>query len=66
MRGLVTGMLLEDELETRDFRDILDRVMDKGIVLDPAARIGMAGEEHLGDGHIVVGTFETQLEKKAA
>ncbi len=52
-------MLREDVLETRDIRDILDRVMDKGIVLDPADRIGMAGEEIQGEDHIVIGAFES-------
>lgn len=40
--------------------------MDKGIVLDPADRIGMAGDGHLGEDRIVVGTFDTRLEKGAA
>ena len=59
-------MLKEEQLDNRELRDVLDRVMDKGIVLDPAARIGMAGEEHLGDGHVVIGSFDTQLDKRAA
>ncbi len=59
-------MLREDVLENRDLRDILDRVMDKGIVLDPADRIGMAAHEHLDGDHIVIGTFDTRLDKGVA
>lgn len=61
------GMVIKDDLlEVRDLRDLLDRVIDKGIVLDPAARIGMAVHNHLGEDHIVIGTFDTRLEKRAA
>lgn len=56
----------EDILENRDLRDLLDRVLDKGIVLDPANRIGMQTREHLGEDQIVVGTFDTTLDKRAA
>lgn len=56
----------EDVLENRDLRDILDRVMDKGIVLDPAVRIGMQTRDHLGADQIVVGTIDTALDKGAA
>jgi hypothetical protein len=59
-------MLKEDVLENRDLRDLMDRVMDKGIVLDPADRIGMAGEDHLDHDHIVIGTIDTRLQKDAA
>lgn len=65
-KSFVPGMLKEEQLDHRELRDVLDRVMDKGIVLDPAARIGMAGEDHLGEGHIVIGSFDTRLEKRAA
>lgn len=66
MRKLIETRRREDELETRDLRDLLDRVLDKGIVLDPAVRIGMETRGHLGDDQIVVGTFVTSLEKRAA
>lgn len=62
----VAGMLKEEVLENREHRDLMDRVMDKGIVLDPADRIGIAVQEHLGDDHIVVGSIDTRLGKGAA
>ena len=65
-KKMLTRSLKQDELEYRDLRDVMDRVMDKGIVLDPADRISMAGEGHLGGDHIVVGSFDTRLDKRVA
>ncbi len=62
----VAGMLKEEVLENRDLRDVMDRVMDKGIVLDPADRLGLAGGGHLEHERIVVGAFDTRLDKDAA
>ena len=56
----------DDLLEVREMRDILDRVMDKGIVLDAANRISMLSTEHLGRDQIVVGSIDTRLQKRAA
>ena len=42
--------------------DILDRVLDKGIVIDAAVRIAVAGVEVLGvDARVVVASIETYL-----
>ncbi len=60
------GMLKEEVLENRELRDLMDRVIDKGIVLDPADRIGLAVQERLGGDHIIVGTLDTQVGKNAA
>ncbi len=58
-------MPVKDELlELRDLRDLLDRVMDKGIVLDAANRIGLGTREHLDHDQIVVGSFDTGLDQR--
>ncbi len=59
-------MLKEELLENRDLRDLMDRVMDKGIVLDPADRIGLAGHDHLEHERIIIGAFDTRLDKGVA
>jgi gas vesicle structural protein len=42
--------------------EILDRVLDKGIVIDASVRVALAGIEVLGvDARIVVASFETYL-----
>lgn len=42
--------------------DVLDRVLDKGIVIDAAVRISVAGIELLGvDARVVVASIETYL-----
>lgn len=56
----------DDVLEVRDTRDLLDRIMDKGIVLDPANRLEISSAEHLGQDQVVVGMIDTQLQKRAA
>ena len=67
MLEAVGGMVTKDDLlEVRELRDLLDRVMDKGIVLDAANRIGMSSVENLGRDQVVVGTFDTSLDKRAA
>ena len=59
-------MLKEEVLENREHRDLMDRVMDKGIVVDPADRIGMAADDYLDQDDIVIGTIDTRLDKEAA
>ena len=42
--------------------DVLDRVLDKGIVIDAAVRVSVAGVELLGvDARVVVASIETYL-----
>lgn len=42
--------------------DVLDRVLDKGIVIDAAVRVSVAGIELLGvDARVVVASIETYL-----
>ena len=42
--------------------DVLDRVLDKGIVIDGWARMSVVGIELLGvDAHVVVASIETYL-----
>ncbi len=61
----MTGIVLKDDLlELRDLRDLLDRVMDKGIVLDAANRIGLSTREPLDRDQIVVGSFDTRLDER--
>ena len=57
----------EREVDSRDLRDVLDRVMDKGIVVDPGDRISILTDEPLDrDAHVVVGTFTTDTDDHAA
>ena len=56
----------EREVDSRDLRDVLDRVMDKGIVVDPGDRIALLSDEPLDQGErIVVGSFYTDLDEAA-
>ncbi|MGH2492129.1 MAG: gas vesicle protein GvpJ [Candidatus Limnocylindria bacterium] len=42
--------------------DVLDRVLDKGIVIDGWARVSVVGIDLLGlDAHVVVASIETYL-----
>jgi hypothetical protein len=42
--------------------DVLDRVLDKGIVIDGWARMSLVGIDLLGvNGHVVVASIETYL-----
>lgn len=59
-------MSKDELLEMRDLKDVLDRVIDKGIVVDAATRIAMQGMDLLDHEQVVVGTFDTRLEKRAA
>ncbi len=48
----------------RDLVDVLDRVMDKGIVLDPANRLSMMTTELINhESRLVIGSVETRLEQ---
>ena len=56
----------EREVDSRDLRDILDRVIDKGIVVDPGDRIALLSDEPLDRGErIVVGLFHADLDRAA-
>lgn len=41
--------------------EILDRVMDNGIVVDPSARVYLIGNELLSKGRMVVESIRTHL-----
>ena len=43
------------------FIDVLDRVLDKGIVIDGRARVSLAGIDLVVDGWIVVAAIDTYL-----
>jgi hypothetical protein len=44
------------------FVDVLDRVLDKGIVIDGWARVSLAGIDLIGvDGWVVVASIQTYL-----
>jgi gas vesicle structural protein len=52
------------EIQTSDhvLVDVLDRVLDKGIVIDAAVRVSIVGVELLGvDARVVVASIETYL-----
>ena len=57
----------EREVDSRDLRDVLDRVIDKGIVVDPGDRLALLGEEPLDRGdRVLVGLFNTETSRRAA
>ena len=56
------GGVCDGGLDTRELRDVLDRVMDKGIVVDPASRLEMIGDEPIDDGvRYIVGSVDTDF-----
>ena len=55
-------MALETDSSGHSLIDVLDRVLDKGIVIDAAVRIAVVGIEVLGmDARVVVASIETYL-----
>jgi gas vesicle structural protein len=51
------------ELGRASFVDVLDRVLDKGIVIDGWGRVSVAGIDLVGiDGWVVVASIETYLQ----
>jgi hypothetical protein len=55
-------MPLDNESSGPGLVDVLDRVLDKGIVIDAAVRISVVGVELLGvDARVVVASIETYL-----
>jgi hypothetical protein len=56
------SVLADDGLESRDLRDVLDRVLDKGIVVDLASRLHMMGDGPPDAGErFIVGSVETKF-----
>ena len=52
----------DEGLDNRELREVLDRVLDKGIVVDPASRLDMIGDDSLHDGtHFIVGSVDTDF-----
>ena len=55
-------MSLERESRTRNVIDVLDRVLDKGIVIDAWVRVSLAGIDLLTiEARVVVASFESYL-----
>jgi hypothetical protein len=49
-----------------DYTDLIERIMDKGIVLDAAGRVQLLGHRLADtDEHVVVGSLDTYLKKVA-
>ncbi len=49
-----------------DYADLIDRVLDKGIVLDGAGRVQLMGEELArSEDHVVVRSTDTYLGRAA-
>ncbi len=62
-REILNQELLRDaELESRELVDLLDRVLDKGIVVDPASRIGLLTDHpDIHESRIIVGSFDADF-----
>lgn len=55
-------MALERRPGTGGIVEILDRVLDKGVVIDASVRVAVAGIELIGlDARVVVASFDTYL-----
>ena len=51
------------ELGRASFIDVLDRVLDKGIIIDGWGRVAVAGIDLIGiDGWVVVASIQTYLQ----
>jgi len=56
-------MRREGDLGRGNFLDVLDRVLDKGIVIDGWGRVSVAGIDLIGvDGWVVVASIQTYLQ----
>jgi hypothetical protein len=56
-------MRRDGDLGRGNFIDVLDRVLDKGIVIDGWGRVSVAGIDLIGiDGWVVVASIDTYLE----
>jgi gas vesicle structural protein len=56
-------MRRDGELGPGNFLDVLDRVLDKGIVIDGWGRVSVAGIDLIGiDGWVVVASIQTYLQ----
>ncbi len=57
----------EREVDCRELGDVLDRVIDKGIVVDPSDRLALLSDEPLERGErILVGFFDMDMDRRAA
>lgn len=56
-------MRREGDLARGNFIDVLDRVLDKGIIIDGWGRVSVAGIDLIGiDGWVVVASIQTYLQ----
>jgi hypothetical protein len=56
-------MRRDGDLGRGNFLDVLDRVLDKGIVIDGWGRVALAGIDLIGiDGWVVVASIQTYLQ----
>jgi hypothetical protein len=56
-------MRREPDLHRASFVDVLDRVLDKGIVIDGWGRVSVIGIDLIGiDGWVVVASIQTYLQ----
>jgi hypothetical protein len=57
------SMRREGDLGRGNFLDVLDRVLDKGVVIDGWGRVSVAGIDLIGiDGWVVVASIQTYLQ----
>ena len=57
------GVRREGDLARGNFIDVLDRVLDKGIIIDGWGRVSVAGIDLIGiDGWVVVASIQTYLQ----
>ncbi len=56
------SVVSDEGLDTRELRDVLDRVLDKGIVVDLASRLDMMSDEPLEEGsRFIVGSVDADF-----
>jgi hypothetical protein len=56
-------MRVERSANTASLLDVLDRVLDKGIVIDAWVRLSLVGIELVTvEAHVIVASFDTYLE----
>jgi gas vesicle structural protein len=61
MGGFV-GVVVERSSSSTSFIEVLDRVLDKGIVIDAQARVSVAGIDLMSiDGWVVIASIQTYL-----
>ena len=56
-------MAVEHSLSASSLAEVLDRILDKGIVIDAFARVSLVGIEILGiEARVVIASVETWIE----